>query len=122
MEALALTQPDDACIMPAPIEELRPHAKRIMSSITRYTYSSIPRGEFLSLLKLCLSVQLDKPEWGTHEPYFFTGRALTPPDPDILQGAADAILRKSTSGEKSDVDWHSFQNVLSVYLVGLFID
>ena len=116
MEVLALTQPDNACIMPAPIEELRPHAKRILNSSTRYTYSSIPRAEFLNLLKLILSVQLDKPHWGDHEPYFYTGRVLTPPDPDMIQ-AANAMLRKSTSSEKCDVDWPSFQNVLNVDLV-----
>lgn len=117
MEVLALTQPDNACIMPAPIEELRPHAKRILNSSTRYTYSSIPRAEFLNLLKLILSVQLDKPQWGDHEPYFYTGRVLTPPDPDMIQGTANALLRKSTSSEKGDFDWLSFQNVLNVDLV-----
>lgn len=117
MDVLALTQPDDACIMPAPIEELRPHAKRILSSSTPYLCSSIPRRDFLSLLKLVLSVQLDKPEWEPHEPYFHTGRILRHPNPDILQGAADAILRRFTSSEKRDVDWQSFKNVLGVYLV-----
>ena len=121
MEVLALTQPDNLCIMPAPIEELRPHARRILGSSTPCTYSSIPRGDFLSLLKLILSVQLDKPEWGEHEPYYYTGRILVSPDPDILQGAADAILEKYISNETSDVDWRSFQNILNVYLVSLAI-
>lgn len=119
MEVLALLQPDNTCIMPAPIEELRPHARRILDSSTQYTYSSIPRAEFLNLLKLILSVQLDKPEWGDHEPYFYTGRVLTPPDPDIIQGTADAILRKSTPSDKGDVDCKSFQNILNVDLVRL---
>lgn len=118
MEVLALTQPDNACIMPAPIEELRPHARRILKFSTRYTYSWIPRAEFLNLLKLILSVQLDKPQWGDHEPYFYTGRVLTPPDPDIIQGTADALLRRSTSSEQGDVDWKSFEKVLNVDLVG----
>ena len=117
MDALCLTQPDDPCIMPAPMETLRPHAKRILSSSTPYACSSIPRGDVLSLLKLILSVQLDKPKWGSHQPYFYTGRILVYPDPEVLQGAADAILRRSTSDEKRDIDWHIFQNVLSIYLV-----
>ena len=121
MEVLALIQPDNSCIMPAPIEELRPHARRILGHSTSYTYSSIPRGDFLSLLKLILSVQLDKPEWGNHEPYYYTGRILASPDPDILQGAADAILKMSISGETEDVDWRSFQNISNVYLVSLAI-
>ena len=121
MEVLALTQPDNACIMPAPIEELRPHARRILGPSTSYAYSSIPRGDFLSLLKLILSVQLDKPEWGNHEPYYYTGRILVSPDPDILQEAADAILKKSISSETEDVDWRSFQNILNIYLVSLAI-
>lgn len=121
MEVLALTQPDNLCIMPAPIEELRPHARRILGSSTLCAYSSIPREDFLSLLKLILSVQLDKPEWGDHEPDYHTGRILVSPDPDILQGAADAILEKSISSEARDVDWCSFQNILNVYLVSLAI-
>ena len=121
MEVLALTQPDNACIMPAPIEELRPHARRILGSSTPCIYSSISRGDFLGLLKLILSVQLDKPEWGNHEPEYYTGRILVSSDPDILQGAADAILKKSIPSETKDVDWPSFQNILNVYLVCLAI-
>ena len=121
MEVLALTQPDNLCIMPAPIEELRPHARRILGSSTPCAYSSIPRGDFLSLLKLILSVQLEKPEWGDHGPDYHTGRILVSPDPEILQGAADAILEKSISNEMENVDWRSFQNILNVYLVSLAI-
>ena len=121
MEVLALTQPNNPCIIPAPIEELRPHARRILGSSTPCTCSSIPRRDFMSLLKLILSVQLDKPEWGNHEPEYYTGRILVSPDPDILQGAADAILNKSISSETKDVDWPSFQNILNVYLVSLAI-
>ena len=117
MDVLCLTQPDDPCIMPAPIEELRPHAERILSSSTPYACSSTPRRDFLGLLKLLLSVQLIKPEWGSHEPYFHIGHTLIRPDSDILQGAADAILRRFTSSEKSDVNWHVFKNVLNVYVV-----
>ncbi|CAD6590268.1 MAG: hypothetical protein ASARMPREDX12_004235 [Alectoria sarmentosa] len=116
MDVLCLTQPDDPCIMPAPIEELRPHAERILSSSTPYTCSLIPRRDFLRLLKLLLSVQLIEPEWGSHEPYFHTGHVLIHPGSDTLQGAADALLRRFTSSEKSDVNWHSFKNVLSVYV------
>ena len=118
-EVLALTQPDNLCIMPAPIEEWRPHARRVLGSSTPCLYSPIPRGDFLSLLKLILSVQLDKPEWGNHEPCYYTGRILASPDLDILQGAADATLKKSIPSETKDVDWRSFQNILSVYLASL---
>ena len=121
IEVLALTQPDNACIMPAPIEELRPHARRVLGSSTPCAYSSIPREDFLSLLKLILSVQLDKPEWGDHEPDYYTGHVLVSPDPDILQGAADAILKKSMPSETKDVDWPSFQNILNVHLASLVI-
>ena len=117
MDVLCLTQPDDPCIVPAPMEELRPHAQRILSSSTAYACTSVPRGDLLSLLKLILSVQLDKPEWGSQEPYFHTGQILIHPNPDVLQGASDAVLRSLTPNEKSDVDWHMFQNLLSVYLV-----
>lgn len=117
MDVLALTQPNDHCIMPAPIEELRPHAKRILGSSTPGSYPSISRGDFLSLLKLILSIQLDKPTWGPHEPYFYTGRVIQRPSPDTLQGATDAILRRLTSSEKGDIDWHVFNDVLNAYLV-----
>lgn len=117
MDVLALTQPDNMCIMPAPIEELRPHAKRILSSSTPYAFSSIPREDFLGLVKLILSIQLDKPEWGPHQPLFHTGRVLLQPSEDVLQGASDAILKSFTSGEDKDVDWHDFKNTLSLHLV-----
>lgn len=117
MDVLALTQPDNMCIMPAPMEELRPHAKRILRSSTPYTCSSIPREDFLGLLKLILSVQLDEPQWGSEQPRFHTGRILVQPESDILQGASDAILRLFTSSEYKDVDWLLFKNTLDVYLV-----
>ena len=122
MEVLALTQPDSACtpcIIPAPIEELRPHARRILGSSTLCAYASISREDLLGLLKLVLSVHLDKPEWGSHEPQYYTGRISVSRDPDILQGAAEAILNKSISSEAKDVDWHSFQYILNVFLVSL---
>ena len=97
MDVLCLTQPDDPCIMPAPIEDLRPHATRILNSSMPHACSLIPREDFLSLLKLILSVQLDKPVWGPHEPYFHTGRILIHPSSEILKGAADAILKQFTS-------------------------
>ena len=117
MDVLALTQPDNPSIMPAPIEELRPHAKRILGSSTFQKYYSIPYGDLLSLLKLMLSIQIDKPEWGSHQPYFNTGSILLPPNPDILQRAADAILSSFTYGGTADIEWHEFNNILSVYLV-----
>ena len=118
MDVLCLTQPDDPCIMSAPMEELRPHAKRILSSSTPYSCSSIPREDFLSLLTLLLSIQLDKPEWGpSHEPPWHTGRILEQPRSDILQGASEAILRSFTPGEKKDIEWHVFKYVLNIYLV-----
>lgn len=120
MDVLCLTQPDDPCIMPAPMEELRPHAKRILSSSTPYTCSLIPREDFLSLLRLVLSIQLDKPEWGpSHEPPCHTGRIFVQPRSDILQGASEAILRLFTPSENKDVDWPVFKNILSLYLVRL---
>ena len=119
MEVLALTQPHNPCIVPAPIEELRPHARRILGFSTPCAYASIPREDFLGLLKLVLSVQLDKPEWGSHEPQYYTGGISVSRDPDILQGAAEAILNKSISSEAKDVDWRSFQNNLNVFLVSL---
>ena len=117
MEVLALTQPDNMCIMPAPMEELRPHATRILDSSTPYICSSFPREDFRELLKLILSIQLDKPEWGTEQPRFHTGRILVQPNLDILQGASDTIMRLFTSSENKDVDWHDFKDTLSVYLV-----
>ena len=118
MDVLCLTQPDNPCIMPSPIEELRPHAKRILSSSTPYTCSSIPREDFLNVLKLLLSIQLDKPEWGpSHEPPCHTGRILVQPRSDILQGASEALLSLFTSSENKDVEWHVFKDVLNVHLV-----
>lgn len=117
MDVLALTQPDNPCIMPAPIEELRPHAKRILGSSTFQTYYSVSQGDFLSLLNLMLSIQMDKPEWGPHQPYFNTGRILQPPNPEILLRVAEAVLRCFTYEGTADIKWHEFKNVLSVYLV-----
>ena len=120
MDVLALTQPDNPCIMPAPIEELRPHAKRILGSSKFHKYYSITQRDFLSLLKLMLSIQMDKPEWGSHQPYFNTGRILLPPNPEILRGAADAILRSFNHEVRGDIEWHGFHKVLSVHLVRSF--
>ena len=122
MEVLALCQPDNPCIMPAPIEELRSDAQRILSGSKPYVCSIIPRGDLLSLLKLLLSVQLDRPEWGDHEPYFYTGRVSVRPDPDNLRGAADALLKRFTSSEKSDIDWDAFRDILITYLVRSLCD
>ena len=120
MDVLALTQPDNPCIMPAPIEELRPHAKRILGSSRFHTYYSIGQGDFLSLLSLMLSIQIDKPEWGSHQPYFNTGRILQPPNREVLRRAADAILRSFSREETADIKWHEFHKALSVHLVRTF--
>ena len=117
MDVLALTQPSNPCIGPAPIEELRPHAKRILGSSEFQTYHSVSQGDFLSLLNLMLSIQVDKPEWGPHQPYFNTGRILQPPSPEILRTVADAVLRCFTYEGTADIEWYEFNNVLSVYLV-----
>ena len=120
MDALALTQPDNPCIIPAPIEELRPHAKRILGSSTIYNYYSIPLGDFLNLLSLMLCIQIDKPEWGSGPPYFNTGRISPTPIREVLRGAADAILRSFSHEATADIGWHEFHNVLSVHLVRNF--
>ena len=117
MDVLALTQPDNPCIMPAPIEDLRPHAKRILGSSKCHTYYSIPQRDILSLLELMLSIQIDKPEWGSHQPYFNTGRILLPPNLEILRGAADSILESFSHEVTADLGWHEFHKVLSVHLV-----
>ena len=120
MDILALTQPNNPCIKPAPIEELRPHAKRILGSSKCHTYSSIPQREFLGLLKLMLSNQIDKPEWVNHQPYFSTGRVLLHSNQEILRGAADAILRSFVYEGTANIEWHEFHQALSVYLVRSF--
>ncbi|KAM0800037.1 hypothetical protein BDR22DRAFT_259109 [Usnea florida] len=127
MDVLALTQPDNPCFILAPIEELRPHAKRILSSSKCHTYSSIPQREFLGLLRLMLSIQIDKPEWANLQPgtglilpYFSTGRILLHSNQDILRGAADAILRSFIYKGTANIEWHEFHKALSVYLVRSF--
>ena len=117
MDVLALTQPSNPCIIPAPIEELRPHAKRILGSSKSQNYHSVSQGDFLSLLNLMLSIQMDEPERGPHQPYFNTGRILQPPSPEILRRVADAVLRCFTYEGTADIEWHEFNSVLSVYLV-----
>ena len=120
MDVLALTEPDHPSIMPAPIEELRPHAKRILGSAKFHTNYSIPQGDFLSLLSLILSIQMDEPIWDNHKPYFNTGRILLPPNREILRGAADAILRSFNHEVIGNIEWHDFHKVLSVHLVRSF--
>ena len=120
MDVLALTQPDNPCIMPAPMEELRHYAKRILGSSEFHASYSIPQRDFLSLLNLMLSIQMDKPEWGSHQPYFNTGRILQRPPREFLRGAADAILRSFNHEVTEDIEWDDFHKVLRVYLVRSF--
>ena len=120
MDVLALTQPDNPSIMPAPIKELRPHAKRILGSSTFHTYYSIPQRDFLSLLRLMMSIQINKPVWGSHQPYFNTGRILLTPNREIVRGATDAVLRSFNHEGTADIEWHEFHDVLRVHLVRSF--
>lgn len=115
MDVLCLTQPYDSCIMPAPIEELRPHAKRILNHSASYECSFIPRGDFLGLLKLLFCVKMDKPNisLGANT----TARALPIIDKDLLNGVVDALLKNFTFSEKGDIYWRDFSNVISTYLV-----
>ncbi len=115
MDVMCLIQPNDPCIMPAPIEELRPHAKRILSSSTPYDYTSIPRGEFVSLLKLLLCIQLDKPNLasGVHT----TAHVLPTVELDLLDPLAVALLENSIPNEEGVVYWHDFDKIISKYLV-----
>ncbi len=115
MDVLCLIQPNDPCIMPAPIEELRPHAKRILSSSTTYDYSSIPRGDFVSLLKLLFCIQLGKPNLSSR--VHTTAHALPAVDLDLLDPLAVALLENSTPNEEGVVYWHDFNKIISIYLV-----
>lgn len=115
MDVLCLTQPNNPCIMPAPIEELRPHAKRILNFSAPYECSFIPREDFRGLLKLLLCIEMDKPDFSlrgniaTHAPPII--------DKDLLDRIAEALLKNFTLNEKGDIHWHDFSNVINTYLV-----
>ncbi|MCJ1456963.1 hypothetical protein MMC28_007329 [Mycoblastus sanguinarius] len=112
LDVLALVQPADPCITAVQGDELRPHTSRILDSSEGYVYTLIPRKDLFSLLKLLLSIEIDKPKWGDR---FYTGHApSTSPDPDILNRVTDAVLRRFTQDEESDVNWQTFKDALSV--------
>ena len=67
------------------------------------------------MLELLLSKQIDKPEIGS--PSYSTHLASPILEPDSLKGLAMALLRRSNSGGKSNIDYDSFTHLLSVYLV-----
>ena len=115
LDVLALVQPADPCITAVQGDELRPHTSRILDSSEGYVYTLIPRKDLFSLLKLLLSIEIDKPKWGDR---FYTGHApSTSPDPDILNRVTDAVLRRFTQDEESDVNWQTFKDALSVSFV-----
>lgn len=114
MDVLCLAQPHDPCIMPAPIEELRPHAKRILNSSRPYACSSIPRGDFLTLIKLLLSTQMNKP---VRFSQVHTARTFPTLAIDLLDGLANSVVDRFSSNENGEIDWHGFNNVMSTYLV-----
>lgn len=112
MEVLfTLTQPEDPCIRTGYIEELRPYARKILGSWTQYDNYSIAHKDFLSLLKLILNIQPEKPQSGPN------GRILTHLNSTLFQDAASAITEVLVSGGKKDVDWHVFMVGVKKYLV-----
>ena len=116
LDVLLLVQPCDPCLMSISREEMLPHAQRIGSS-TRHTDSPIPREDFLNLLKLLLSVQMDPPKrFGS----FQTAHSMPETDINVLNEVAGALLRRFVPDEKSDIDWPIFKSVLDTYLVRPF--
>ena len=115
MAVLYLTQPNNPCMMPAPIEELRPHAKRILNSSAAYECSFIPREDFRGLLKLLFCIEMDKPDRSLGVNIAAHAPPIT--DEDLLNGTADALLKNFTHNEEGDIYWHDFSNVISTYLV-----
>lgn len=110
MDVLCLTQPDDACIMPAPMEELRPHAKRILRTPISNAHYSIPCADFRRLIRLLLCIRPER------SPCVRAVCALPTLDIDLLDGIADALLKHFNPNERSDISWHEFNNVISTYL------
>ena len=114
---LALVQPSDYYKISIPREELRPHANSILASSGCHAcvYTSIPRQDLLNLLKLLLSLQIDKPKWGAH---FSTAHtASIDPECDNLDEIANVLLSHFILQGETDVGWQTFRNVLSIYLV-----
>ena len=115
MDVLCLTQPYNPCIMPAPMEDLRPHAKRILNSPAPYECTSIPREDFLGLLKLLFCIVMNEPD--RSRGITTAAHALPITDKDLLNGTTDALLRNFSPREKGDIYWRDFSNVISTYLV-----
>ena len=115
MDVLCLTQPYDPPMMPTPMEDLRPHAKRILNSPAPYECTFIPREDFLGLLKLLFCIEMDKPDRSLG--VTTAAHALPITDKDLLNGIADALLKTFTPREKDDIYWRDFSNVISTYLV-----
>ena len=107
IDVLALIQPPDVNIMSLRREEMRPLVNRILGSSEPHVYTSVPRVELFSLLKLFLSFQVNKPE-RDNEIAHVNG---------VRDRLAKAVLRCFTLDEESDIDFQSFKQAISIYMV-----
>lgn len=115
VDVLVVIQLSDACIIDLSREQLRPHAERLASSM-HYVCSPIPRQDFLSLLKLLLSIAVNEPR---RDDGFHTARLLSNIDPDSLTGSADALLAPFTKSEDCNIEWEMFEDIMITYLVNI---
>lgn len=116
LDVLDLVQPSRVPYGPTCRDEFLIHASRILGSSKFYTYSSIPRGDIMSLLTLLLSIQIDEPEGGASFNTVHPSEGLGEEMPERL---ANAILRRFAPDEECDIDWYAFSSMLSNYLVSI---
>lgn len=124
LDVLHLVHPPGATYGCTYRDELRPHASRILGptvfqdSTNRSVIGGyfIPRGEFLGLLSLLLSIHVNEGMLGAS---FMITTARLPHglDEELPERLAKAILHRFAPDENSDIEWPIFQDMLSNYLV-----
>jgi hypothetical protein len=107
LDVLTLVHPPSVPYGSTTQDELRGHARRILSSTESYRFS-IPRGDFLSLFTLLLSQTLDDRLVAA------SSEGLDEITPERL---ANAVVRRFAPNEDSDIDLNICGEKLSHYLV-----
>ena len=124
LDVLHLVHPPAATYASTFRDELRPHASRILGNtkISGLNYGNvfilsghfIPRADFLSLLTLLLSIQLDEGIPGASCP---SARFPDDLNENLAERLANVIVQRFAPDEHSNVNCYIFKDLLSYYLV-----
>ena len=117
LDVLAFTQPADPCRMTVQRKELRPHARRILASSECCNDYCLTLTDLGCLVRLLLSLQIDKTVRNATDQQAST--VSINEDGGVSRRLVSAVLNRFDVQGQDRVEWQTFEDVITIYLVRL---